>query len=180
MLKKKHLLNYSLGSTENEVLKIQGQPTSISVIGNSTTYFYSYSSVSFENGIVVSYDNSARNLKIRIKPQTQKTIAKKIGKYVYFKIPPCPMEYDRIKEEFISKEREISAVYYIPEFTEGKLIEIDHCITEDYKKWYEKNTFLLPVIMDDKNLILTLWKAEPGKLSNRGFACETTIGAIKL
>jgi len=98
MLKKKHLLNYSLGSTENEVLKIQGQPTSISVIGNSTTYFYSYSSVSFENGIVVSYDNSARNLKIRIKPQTQKTIAKKIGKYVYFKIPPCPMEYDRIKE----------------------------------------------------------------------------------
>ncbi|MDD5149337.1 MAG: hypothetical protein PHC28_02500 [Flavobacterium sp.] len=160
---------YSLGSTEDEVLKIQGQPTSISKIGNSTTYFYSYSYVSFENGKVESYNNSAHNLKIKIKPQSPKP--KKIGKFVYFQFLNGHTEFDNFSGKFIRIENEISDIYSIPNYTTDKQSEIEFCISKSYKEWTGENVILIPVVSGDKNTIITLWKTEQGKVSTQGFLC---------
>ncbi len=56
---------FTVGSTSDEVLNIQGTPTSM--YGN--TYSYGFSSVTFYHGRVTSYYNSG-NLKIRLRPST--------------------------------------------------------------------------------------------------------------
>ena len=56
---------FTIGSTENEVLNVMGDPTSLSNIGPYKTYNYERSSVTFENGKVRDYDNEG-NLKIRV------------------------------------------------------------------------------------------------------------------
>ena len=57
---------FTIGSTENEVLNVMGDPDSIRNFGPYKTYYYELSSVTFENGKVKDYDNEG-NLKIRIK-----------------------------------------------------------------------------------------------------------------
>ena len=57
---------FTIGSTENEVLNVMGDPNSIQNIGPYKTYYYELSRVTFENGKVRDYDNQG-NLKIRIK-----------------------------------------------------------------------------------------------------------------
>ncbi|WP_093396393.1 J domain-containing protein [Thermodesulforhabdus norvegica] len=55
---------FSLFSTEEDVLRIQGVPQRIS--GN--TWFYGLSTVTFRNGRVVGYDNFDGTLKVRLLP----------------------------------------------------------------------------------------------------------------
>ena len=59
---------FTIGSTEDEVLNVMGDPTSISAYGSGSKIFsYGYSQVQFENGRVKSYDNYGKNLKIRVR-----------------------------------------------------------------------------------------------------------------
>lgn len=59
---------FTIGSTEDEVLNVMGDPTSISAYGSGDKIFsYGYSQVQFENGRVKSYDNYGKNLKIRVR-----------------------------------------------------------------------------------------------------------------
>jgi hypothetical protein len=59
---------FTIGSTENEVLAVMGDPTSMSDYGNGDkTFSYGNSNVRFENGRVKSYDNFGKNLKIRVR-----------------------------------------------------------------------------------------------------------------
>ena len=61
---------YTLGSTEDEVLYIQGTPESINRYGARTVFNYKYaSSVTFKDGVVTDYKNSLDVLKIRILPK---------------------------------------------------------------------------------------------------------------
>jgi hypothetical protein len=60
------LIYISIGSTEKEVLRVQGQPTSITDYGDDKTFFYELSSIHFHNGKVRGYDNTGGNLKIKI------------------------------------------------------------------------------------------------------------------
>jgi curved DNA-binding protein CbpA len=53
---------FTIGSTQDEVLAVQGTPTSI--IGN--TWHYGYSSVDFLNGKVGGYSDISKNLKVRL------------------------------------------------------------------------------------------------------------------
>ncbi|MBK9165366.1 MAG: DnaJ domain-containing protein [Acidobacteria bacterium] len=53
---------FSLNSTRNDVLRIQGTPDSI--IGN--TFSYGYSSVSFQNDRVSGWSNISKNLRVRM------------------------------------------------------------------------------------------------------------------
>ena len=53
---------FTIGSTQDEVLAVQGTPTSI--IGNS--WHYDYSSVQFVNGKVKGYSDISKNLKVRL------------------------------------------------------------------------------------------------------------------
>ena len=56
---------FTLGSTRDEVLSVQGTPTSVE--GNR--WMYELSSVDFADGKVESYANISRNLRVRLEPQ---------------------------------------------------------------------------------------------------------------
>jgi len=59
---------FTIGSTEDEVLEVMGDPTSYIQLGSSRKDFlYEISSITFENGKVVSYNNLGENLKVRVK-----------------------------------------------------------------------------------------------------------------
>jgi hypothetical protein len=52
--------HFSLGSTQDEVLAVQGTPTTV----YGQTWFYGSSQVRFQNGKVVYYDNIGENLRL--------------------------------------------------------------------------------------------------------------------
>jgi hypothetical protein len=58
---------FTIGSTEEEVLDVMGDPTSLTTIGSNKTYHYNLSRVKFKNGKVDSYDNFDGNLKIKVR-----------------------------------------------------------------------------------------------------------------
>lgn len=59
---------FTIGSTEDEVLKIMGDPTSYHKFGGSgKTFYYGGSYVRFKDGKVESYSNLDENLKVRVK-----------------------------------------------------------------------------------------------------------------
>ncbi len=58
--------HFTLGSTQDDVVAIQGTPTSVQ--GN--TWYYRSSSVTFSRGRVTSYSNQSRNLRIKLEART--------------------------------------------------------------------------------------------------------------
>ena len=59
---------YTIGSTKDEVLSIQGTPTSLDFMGSSERWYYGSTYVSFENGKVESWsDSSGRKLKVKMR-----------------------------------------------------------------------------------------------------------------
>ena len=58
---------FTIGSTEDEVLKIMGDPESYNDLGMFKKLYYGMSSVTIEDGKVKSYDNSDGNLKVKVK-----------------------------------------------------------------------------------------------------------------
>lgn len=59
---------FTIGSTEDEVLAVMGDPTSYDDMGIIGKIFhYGISSVDFKNGKVESYNNLGRNLKVKVK-----------------------------------------------------------------------------------------------------------------
>ena len=59
---------FTIGSTEEEVLDVMGDPTSLSDLGsNDKVYRYDGSSIDFRNGRVESYYNGGKNLKVRVR-----------------------------------------------------------------------------------------------------------------
>ena len=57
---------YTLGSSEEDVLDIQGQPTSVSQTGPYKTFIYKTSSLTFYNGKLEEFTNNG-NLKIKVR-----------------------------------------------------------------------------------------------------------------
>jgi hypothetical protein len=59
---------FTIGSTEDEVLQVMGEPTKYMDLGSFGKRFsYGLSTVVFEKGKVKSYDNFDDNLKVKIK-----------------------------------------------------------------------------------------------------------------
>ena len=58
---------FTIGSSEDEVLKIMGDPESYDKIGPMKIFQYGLSSVTFENGKVESYNNLESNLKVKVR-----------------------------------------------------------------------------------------------------------------
>lgn len=60
---------FTIGSTENEVLVIMGDPSSIMELeyAKKKIYFYEHSNVTFKNGKVMEYSNLAKNLKVKVR-----------------------------------------------------------------------------------------------------------------
>jgi hypothetical protein len=64
---------FTLGSTKDDVLAVQGTPTSI--VGD--TWYYSYSTISFYNGRVRGYSNTSKNLRVTVLPKTESSASLK-------------------------------------------------------------------------------------------------------
>ena len=59
---------FTIGSTEDEVIEVMGEPTSYMVTAPEARKFqYGISTVYFYQGKVISYDNLEDNLKVRVK-----------------------------------------------------------------------------------------------------------------
>jgi hypothetical protein len=59
---------FTIGSTEEEVLDVMGDPTSLHDLGSNDKIFnYGSSSIDFRNGRVKSYYNGGKNLKVRVR-----------------------------------------------------------------------------------------------------------------
>jgi outer membrane protein assembly factor BamE (lipoprotein component of BamABCDE complex) len=57
---------FTIGSSKDEVLNIQGTPSSISEYGNTSNWYYGSSRIEFSKNMVKEYSNSSNNLKIKI------------------------------------------------------------------------------------------------------------------
>jgi peptidoglycan hydrolase CwlO-like protein len=59
---------FTIGSTENEVIEVMGQPTAYMITATEAKKFiYGVSTVYFHKGKVISYDNLDDNLKVKVK-----------------------------------------------------------------------------------------------------------------
>ena len=59
---------FTIGSTEDEVIEVMGEPTSYMVTApEARKFYYGISTVYFYQGKVISYDNLEDNLKVRVK-----------------------------------------------------------------------------------------------------------------
>jgi hypothetical protein len=59
---------FSIGSTENEVIDVMGDPTQYMITApEAKRFYYGLSAVYFYRGKVISYDNLDDNLKVRVK-----------------------------------------------------------------------------------------------------------------
>jgi hypothetical protein len=58
---------FTLGSTKDEVLRVQGTPTGV----RGSVWHYGFSSVRFSEDRVASFDNSFGNLKVRLEPSRE-------------------------------------------------------------------------------------------------------------
>lgn len=59
---------FTIGSTEDEVLSVMGDPTSLNDMGSlGKVFYFGISRVDFQDGKVHSYSNSGKNLKVKVK-----------------------------------------------------------------------------------------------------------------
>ena len=59
---------FTIGSTEDEVIQVMGEPSSYMVTAEEARrFYYGLSSVYFYKGKVISYDNLEGNLQVRVK-----------------------------------------------------------------------------------------------------------------
>lgn len=160
---KKKKVFYSLGATEEQVLRVQGQPTSMNTIGSFTTYHYGYSYLSFTDGYLTSYDNSNKNLRIKIIPtsQNQKKKGSGVTKYVYF----------IFSDGTFYGDSPITELFTIENYTYENFAAFEFCITKEYKKESGENATVLSVLKSDRSAILQKWNEEKGRISNASFFC---------
>ncbi len=64
----KHIIEFSIGTSKNVVLKIMGKPTNTlnSSFLNEEMWYYGISSITFKNGKVYEYNNVGGNLKVKL------------------------------------------------------------------------------------------------------------------
>ena len=174
---------FTIGSSEDKVLQVQGQPSSIMRTGNYSTFMYGSSSVSFTNKKVDGYSNRG-NLKIRVgsnanntsatKKKTAKKptkTAKKVNnevKWIYFTFLSSSTRYDfsdNVSGMPRIKENEYSKLYSISSYTYEMQKNLEFCLTKNYKEFYGDSVTLIPHIYDDRDLALMMWNNEKGGMA---------------
>ncbi len=75
-----NIKRFTIGSSEDDVLSVQGTPSSVYGSGGSKTLTYEFSTVRLRNGIVKEYSNISDNLKVELVPISRSNIKRfKIG-----------------------------------------------------------------------------------------------------
>lgn len=173
---------FTLGSSENTVIRVQGQPNSITRVGNFSSFIYGNSSVTFANKLVEGYVNKG-NLKIIVGMDEinnisapKKTInnskknVKKVNKeikWIYFTLLSSSIHLDLsdISGKLNIKENEYSKLYSIQGYTNERQKNLEFCLIKNYKEFYGDNIKLIPHIYDDRDLALQMWNNERGDIT---------------
>jgi hypothetical protein len=164
---------FTIGSSENTVIQVQGQPSSIMRTGNYSTFMFGTSSVSFTNKIVDGYNNTG-NLKIKVGSSSnnnsstrKKTIhkntkiAKKVNnevKWIYFTFIP--------KTNDLFRENEYSKIYSISNYSYEMQNNLEFCLQKEYKEMSGNGVLLLPHIYDSRDILMYKWNDEKGRLTS--------------
>lgn len=160
---------YTIGSTEREVLNIQGEPNSITDFGGGNKlYFYGASSISFKDGILKSYSNDG-GLKIRVGiSENNIKPVESITKYVYFifEVAQVGTEIDPITNKMKVKEFEkgVSEVYQIKDYDSRKMTLLQLCIEKDYEEALGLSVISSEKVYDTKDDALRDLRNENGIL----------------
>lgn len=180
---------FTIGSTKNKVLQVQGEPTSVSNTGPYSTFSYGYSTVTFKNGLVDGYNNNSGNLKVKMntsisdnntkkknvqkKKKTNTLISKKVKqvnnkvKYIYFTYltttPSIEVDYSG---KMLPTEYQYSKMYSISGYTFELEQSLEFCLTKDYKERTGEKATLISHEFDDRQLLLLHWNDEKGRLFN--------------
>jgi hypothetical protein len=174
---------FTIGSSEDKVLQVQGQPSSIMRTGIYSTFMYGSSSVSFTNNLVDGYSNRG-NLKIKVvssvknNNSTKKKTAyksaktsKKVNtevKWIYFTFMTTSYsgpDVDFFSGKLIPHEFEYSKIYSISGYTYEMQKNLEFCLTKNYKESNGESVSLIPHVFDDRDLALRMWNAEKGRMS---------------
>jgi curved DNA-binding protein CbpA len=170
--------NFTLGSSKKEVLKVQGNPTSIHKyeFSGEEVWYYGTSSITFKKEKVSEYSNSSENLNVTVnlsdknsKKETNdlsslevaasskvKTSTKKHKsntKWIYFS---CSLlDFDHTTN-YYSKIYEVN--------TERKTLKIKNCLIEQLKFFtHTESFFLLEHTYDSYSDASAFWGLESGK-----------------
>ncbi len=65
--------SFCIGSSRNKVIAVQGAPSEINKIGADELLYYGQSSITIQDGKVIEYSNSSKNLKVRFKTSPSKS-----------------------------------------------------------------------------------------------------------
>jgi hypothetical protein len=179
---------FYMGSSVEEVISVQGEPTGVYNYGSKKVFEYNLSLVTFENNIVISYSNISNNLKVRYsKPvsSSNKNVAsnKSITKYVYFTYvgtgrTSIPSLYDSFPTKVYDKHSEI---FMIRDWTPEKESFLETALMKSFKQmgYLEKNVFLLSVSSEDSLEIMRKWNAEKGSLERSSMMANIGSGIFR-
>lgn len=180
---------FYMGSTAEEVISVQGEPTGVYNIGSNKIFEYKFSSVTFQNNKVISYSNISNNLKVKYsKPvgsSNKNVVSKKsITKYVYFIYKgtgktPIPTIYDPYPSKVYDKH---SDIFVILDWSPEKELSLETALMSSFKRmgYLEEYVFLSPISFEDRKLIMTLWNAEMGHLERSSMMANTGTGINRL
>lgn len=159
---------FTIGSTEDEVVDVMGEPTSVNKfeILNEKILFFNSSTVTFKNGKVKQYSNNDNNLMVKYKSKNENQNIENIStsskkqlsktKYIYFS---CYIEETSKFQSYYSQ------IYCVSNYTENKALNIQNCLVEKIKS----TTFTESKITLNRNEYNTLsaasakWNDETGK-----------------
>jgi hypothetical protein len=174
---------FTIGSTKNKVLQIQGEPTSVSKTGLYSSFSYGSSSISFTNGLVDGYYN-AGNLKVKmtngikknsntvlIKKKTNNAAKTKFNnqvRYIYFTFLETTSNASEVDffGNIVPRENEYSKMYSISGYTYELEQNLEFCLTKEYKETKGRSAILIPNSFDNRQLMLQKWNDEKGRLFN--------------
>lgn len=164
-IKEQNRETYSIGSAESEVIRIQGQPTSVLGEAPNQLFFYGHDYVKFKDGRVSNYSNTDGTLRIELKPnattgnKTTVEVATPKGKtkYVYF---TCYIK------EFNEQVKYYSKIFKIENYTTDKMFQIGDCLTERvrfFTRTTQKIT-MLPSEFETYSLVSSSWSNQSGNI----------------
>lgn len=159
---------FTIGSTEDEVIQVMGDPTSVHKFESlkEKMFFYGTSIVTFRNGKVKEYSNNGNNLRVKYKSTNENQSDENIStttkkqtsntKYIYFS---C------LLEEFREYQSYYSQIYSVTNFTDDKALEIQNCLVEQIKFFThtEDKVVLIKHEFNSLSAASAKWNDETGK-----------------
>ena len=163
---------FTIGSTEEDVLNVQGKPTSINDASFFKMYSYGGSNVTFENGVVKSYYNNG-NLKIKVAIDNSNSNLpkeKEVVKYVYYTFQIAKVSSDTAYIDGYS------SIFQINEYNIRKVMLLLLCLEDAFEKETGLPVITSEHVFDDKEAALIHWNRERGNLFEES-TCQEHITA---